>query len=136
MNRHASRGPSPAAPARSSSIASRCASTVNVDGRTTPATIRDHVVPLAEGGHDVDANVQALCVACHDVKTQAEQAARGYTGYSQGPIPHTVERGASVVTLDHSRATRVLVDAITYSESSSRKVRANSSVKRNSRIVR
>ena len=41
-------------------------------GRYRPATIRDHIVPLAEGGLDHDQNVQALCVACHDAKTQAE----------------------------------------------------------------
>jgi 5-methylcytosine-specific restriction protein A len=45
-------------------------------GRYTPATIRDHIVPLAEGGVDDDSNVQALCQACSDTKTQAE-AARG-----------------------------------------------------------
>jgi 5-methylcytosine-specific restriction protein A len=41
-------------------------------GRTTIATIRDHVIPLAEGGSDTEANVQALCVACHEEKTQSE----------------------------------------------------------------
>ena len=43
------------------------------EGRTTAMMIRDHIVPLAEGGLDVDENCQALCVACHEVKTQAEQ---------------------------------------------------------------
>ena len=36
------------------------------------ATVRDHVVPLWAGGLDVEANTQALCVACHDTKTKAE----------------------------------------------------------------
>jgi len=40
------------------------------------ATIRDHIVPLAEGGTDTEANVQPLCAACHDAKTQRE-ALRG-----------------------------------------------------------
>ena len=41
-------------------------------GRITPATERDHVVPLAEGGQDVDGNVQALCHPCHEAKSKAE----------------------------------------------------------------
>jgi 5-methylcytosine-specific restriction protein A len=47
-------------------------------GRVTIATIADHLVPLAEGGPDTEANTQPLCKACHDVKSQAE-AARGRT---------------------------------------------------------
>jgi 5-methylcytosine-specific restriction enzyme A len=37
------------------------------DGR-----IRDHIIPLCEGGLDVAANTQALCPSCHDAKTKAE----------------------------------------------------------------
>ena len=44
--------------------------------RTTVATIRDHVIPLTEGGIDDDSNTQALCSACHDAKTEQE-AKRG-----------------------------------------------------------
>jgi 5-methylcytosine-specific restriction protein A len=40
------------------------------------ATIRDHVVPLAEGGSEIESNVQALCHECHDRKTQ-DEARRG-----------------------------------------------------------
>ena len=36
------------------------------------ATIRDHVVPLCDGGLDVEANTQGLCAACHDAKTITE----------------------------------------------------------------
>ena len=36
----------------------------------------DHIVNVAEGGTDNDANLQALCVPCHQAKTSAE-AARG-----------------------------------------------------------
>jgi 5-methylcytosine-specific restriction protein A len=43
-------------------------------GRVTLATIRDHIVPLAEGGADTDDNTQALCAACSDAKTQKESA--------------------------------------------------------------
>jgi len=38
--------------------------------------IRDHIVPLAEGGTDAPDNIQPLCKSCSDVKTQAE-AKRG-----------------------------------------------------------
>jgi 5-methylcytosine-specific restriction protein A len=41
-------------------------------GYTTVATIRDHVIPLAEGGRDDETNEQALCQRCSDVKTQQE----------------------------------------------------------------
>lgn len=43
-------------------------------GRTTLATIRDHIKPLAEGGKDSSDNEQGLCIPCHEVKTQAESA--------------------------------------------------------------
>lgn len=41
-------------------------------GRVTVATIRDHVVPLSEGGSDTEGNVQPLCQTCSDAKTRAE----------------------------------------------------------------
>jgi 5-methylcytosine-specific restriction protein A len=40
------------------------------------ATIRDHVVPLGEGGTEDAGNVQGLCQACSDAKTKTE-ARRG-----------------------------------------------------------
>jgi len=40
------------------------------------AAIRDHIIPLAEGGADTEDNVQPLCQQCSDQKTQQE-AARG-----------------------------------------------------------
>ncbi len=46
-------------------------------GRTTVATIRDHIIPLAEGGAEgTDENEQPLCQACSDAKT-ANEAKRG-----------------------------------------------------------
>ena len=36
----------------------------------------DHIRPLIEGGHDVDTNVQPLCVQCHQAKTTDEATAR------------------------------------------------------------
>lgn len=43
-------------------------------GRTTAATIRDHVIPLAEGGSEDPSNIQPLCGPCSDAKTAAESA--------------------------------------------------------------
>ena len=45
-------------------------------GRVSAATIRDHIVPLAEGGRDEDSNVQPLCQGCSDLKTR-EESQRG-----------------------------------------------------------
>lgn len=42
-------------------------------GKTAVATIRDHIIPLAEGGSDTVENTQPLCQECSDVKTQLEQ---------------------------------------------------------------
>jgi 5-methylcytosine-specific restriction protein A len=44
--------------------------------RAVPATQRDHVIPLAEGGLDDETNEQALCDDCHEAKSKAE-AQRG-----------------------------------------------------------
>jgi 5-methylcytosine-specific restriction protein A len=52
-------------------------------GRATPATQRDHIIPLAEGGLDDETNEQGLCDACHDEKSQAEQQ-RGRRRARQG----------------------------------------------------
>lgn len=41
-------------------------------GRVTVATQRDHRIPLAEGGADDERNEQALCDACHELKSHAE----------------------------------------------------------------
>jgi len=46
------------------------------DGVETIATIRDHIIPLAEGGQDNETNEQALCQSHSDAKTRIE-AARG-----------------------------------------------------------
>jgi 5-methylcytosine-specific restriction protein A len=40
------------------------------------ATIRDHIVPLAEGGRDDETNEQGICRECSDLKTR-EESARG-----------------------------------------------------------
>jgi len=38
------------------------------------ATIRDHIIPLGEGGRDDETNEQGLCHDCSDIKTRAESA--------------------------------------------------------------
>lgn len=50
--------------------------TCRAQGRKVLATVRDHILALAEGGAEDEANVQPLCRPCSDAKTQAE-AARG-----------------------------------------------------------
>lgn len=40
----------------------------------------DHIVSLADGGHDTDTNVQPLCVPHHRAKTAAENQARAARG--------------------------------------------------------
>lgn len=45
-------------------------------GRVTPATIRDHIINLSEGGSDTEDNVQPLCQRCSDLKT-TEESRRG-----------------------------------------------------------
>lgn len=50
--------------------------TCAANGVFTVATIRDHIINLAEGGTEEDSNTQPLCVACHDSKT-ASEAKRG-----------------------------------------------------------
>ena len=46
-------------------------------GRVTVATERDHIIPLSQTRMDVPNNngVQALCHACHEVKSKAERLA-------------------------------------------------------------
>jgi len=43
-------------------------------GVVSPSTIRDHTIPLGEGGLDDETNEQALCRTCSDAKTRAESA--------------------------------------------------------------
>lgn len=42
--------------------------------RVRAALIVDHIVPLALGGADTDANKQSLCLACNREKTARDQA--------------------------------------------------------------
>lgn len=46
------------------------------EGRRRAATVRDHIVPLAEGGDESEQNAQSLCRWCHARKSAAERRAR------------------------------------------------------------
>jgi 5-methylcytosine-specific restriction protein A len=47
-------------------------------GGLVAAQVVDHVVPIKDGGERFDAaNLQPLCVPCHNRKTAAERASRG-----------------------------------------------------------
>jgi 5-methylcytosine-specific restriction enzyme A len=48
-------------------------------GRLRVAHQVDHIVELADGGTDVDANLQAINHDCHALKTAASAKARGQT---------------------------------------------------------
>lgn len=50
-------------------------------GRIRIAEEVDHIVPLWAGGHDVDANRQAINGECHKVKSAAEAALRARGGW-------------------------------------------------------
>lgn len=43
------------------------------EGRVSVANIRDHIIPLSQGGQDIQANTQGLCTPCHDLKTEQER---------------------------------------------------------------
>jgi len=51
-----------------------CCVTCAARGQVALATIRDHTIPLAEGGRDDESNEQALCADCSETKTRAESA--------------------------------------------------------------
>ena len=54
---------------RAEPLCRRCASL----GYTTPATLVDHITPIADGGAVLDEdNLQSLCVRCHGIKTSED----------------------------------------------------------------
>lgn len=42
------------------------------EGRDTAAVTPDHILPLAQGGEDVDDNVRCLCAKHHDQVTREQ----------------------------------------------------------------
>lgn len=60
-----------AAVLRDNPLCARCES----KGLLQPAKVVDHIVPVKAGGERYDrANLQSLCVPCHNAKTSAERA--------------------------------------------------------------
>lgn len=60
-------------------------------GLVTAATDVDHIQSLSAGGADDESNLQALCSACHQAKTQAEaRRGRGGSQMFAPPTPDTV----------------------------------------------
>ena len=41
----------------------------------------DHIVPLAEGGLNLDYNLQTLCITCHQSKTKQDMARMKRKGF-------------------------------------------------------
>ena len=57
-------------------------------GRTVAAREVDHVLPVHRGGTDAPANLQGLCVDCHERKSRGEGAARrGKVGHRADGVP-------------------------------------------------
>ena len=54
-------------------------------GRTTAAIEVDHIIPLHQGGPDIDSNTQNLCIPCHQDKTKQDGSGwrRGTAGSSE-----------------------------------------------------
>ena len=46
-------------------------------GRVSVDLVVDHIIPLHLGGAESDENRQALCRACHDLKSEREEKERG-----------------------------------------------------------
>lgn len=73
--------------ARDNGLCQPCAT----DGRTTPAVAVDHIRAKAHGGTDDEANLQAICSACHRAKTQREAQGLGgdakSSAHAQGTEP-------------------------------------------------
>ncbi len=56
-------------------------------GRTTAATVLDHVVALVNGGDNSDANLQGLCAPCHEAKTRRDIGQRERSGCDANGVP-------------------------------------------------
>jgi 5-methylcytosine-specific restriction protein A len=53
--------------------------------RVRAATIRDHIIPIAEGGTEDPSNIQPLCQTCSDEKTRQEASRGRWGGGSKVP---------------------------------------------------
>lgn len=50
--------------------------TCQICGVVTDQLEIDHIVPLCKGGTDEDSNKRALCIPCHESKSQKERGVR------------------------------------------------------------
>jgi 5-methylcytosine-specific restriction enzyme A len=41
-------------------------------GRIRAAVEIDHIIPLHQGGQDIESNLQGLCIPCHEAKSARE----------------------------------------------------------------
>lgn len=53
------------------------------EGRVSPATHVDHVIPKAQGGTDDPSNLQAINKDCHERKTREEKAEAQRLAYAR-----------------------------------------------------
>ncbi len=57
------------------------------EGRITPATVPDHIIPLTKGGPDTDDNIRCLCGPCHDTRTREQFGYRKVVGTDKDGWP-------------------------------------------------
>lgn len=82
-------------------------------GRTVPASVVDHIVPLNDGGTNTTANLQPLCKRCHDaIKTPADVRARTQATQCECIVTAVQQRSAydgtmNAVELRYSLAQRM-----------------------------
>ena len=89
-------------------------------GKLIPADQVDHIVPLHQGGLDVDENTQSICNECHDAKTDRENAER-FISYTHpvwlkpSAVPITIVCGApasgkTTWVKDRAKAADIVID--------------------------
>jgi len=56
-------------------------------GRLTLAQQVDHIVPVSKGGGNQDANLQCICLACHQEKSRTDLGLKQVTACDASGIP-------------------------------------------------
>lgn len=89
-------------------------------GKTVVATVVDHIIPLGDGGTDVDSNTQSLCDICHLIKTSAEgavnQGASNHPGWlERSGVPLVIVcgppcSGKTTYVKQHASAADTIID--------------------------
>lgn len=57
------------------------------EGKTTVATVPDHIIPLAKGGADTDDNIRCLCERHHRIRTAEQFGHRTIVGCDEDGWP-------------------------------------------------